>query len=216
MGSSPSGYARFAGDRQATRRRSRGRNLRRRRDQRNRRSPAALGSCRGRAQPCARRLSRSGASNETMPKDALPTAHIAYYWGEDAFEIDRAIRTFRTELGEAAGEPMDVWRSPADDVASADSGDEPAGGGAAKRRARVLDEATLRIGTAPLFGAGTLVVIRQPGAITREKAAEQRLVDLVGSVPPGNALAFSDLVASGGKNPSAGERVTEAINEAGG
>jgi DNA polymerase-3 subunit delta len=67
-----------------------------------------------------------------------------------------------------------------------------------------------------MFGAGTLVVIRQPGSITREKASEQRLVDLVNSVPPGNALAFSDLVGSGGKNPSAGERVTGAVLAAGG
>jgi DNA polymerase III delta subunit len=151
-----------------------------------------------------------------MPRDTLPKAPIAYFWGEDAFEIDRAIRSFGKQLSDAAGEPLDVWRSPADDDASTDSGTEPASGGAAKRRARVLDEATLRIATAPLFGAGTLVVIRQPGSITREKAAEQRLVDLVASVPPGNALAFSDLIASGGKNPSAGERVTEAITAAGG
>jgi DNA polymerase III delta subunit len=151
-----------------------------------------------------------------VPGTSRQTAPIAYFWGEDAFEIDRAIRSFGRQIGEAVGEPLDVWRSPADDDAGAESGGEPATGGAAKRRARVLDEATLRIATAPLFGAGTLVVIRQPGAITREKAAEQRLVDLVGSVPPGNALAFSDLVASGGRNPSAGERVTEAVQAAGG
>src|SRR5689334_651458 len=151
-----------------------------------------------------------------MPRNALPTAPLAYFWGEDAFEIDRAIRAFGKQLSDARGEPMDAWRSPADDDASADTAGEPAGGGAAKRRARVLDEATLRIATAPLFGAGTLVVIRQPGSSTRGKAAEQRLVDLVGSVPPGNALVFSDLVASGGKNPSAGERVTDAIAAAGG
>ena len=87
------------------------------------------------------------------PSNVTATAPIAYFWGEDAFEIERAVSAFAKEIAAAAGEPMDVWRSPTDDEASADSAD---GGNASasKRRTRILDEAAMRLGTAPIGPAG--------------------------------------------------------------
>jgi DNA polymerase III delta subunit len=141
---------------------------------------------------------------------AIPT--LAYFWGEDAFEIERAVTAFAKLAGGADG-PLELWRSPTEDESATDTGD---GGGAtaSKRRARMLDEAAMRLGTAPMFGGGTLVVIRQPGTMVREKAAEQRLIELVAQVPPGNALAFSDITASGGKTPAGSGSIANAVKEA--
>ena len=150
------------------------------------------------------------------PINATAAVPIAYFWGEDAFEIERAVNAFAREVGAAAGEPLEVWRSPTDDEASAESADGGSNASASKRRTRILDEAAMRLGTAPLFGGGTLVVIRQAGAMAREKTAEQRLVDLVRQVPPGNALAFSDMTASGSKAKVADGPVAIAVQEAGG
>lgn len=75
----------------------------------------------------------------------------------------------------------------------------PAGGGAAKKRTRILDQIEERLTTATLFGGGTLVVLRQPGSIVRETAARERLVELLTRVAPGNALCLCDLLASGSK-----------------
>lgn len=148
---------------------------------------------------------------------AVHTAPIAYFWGEDAFEIERAVSAFARELSAAAGEPMDVWRSPTDDDASGGSGSGDGGNASAsKRRGRILDEADMRLGTAPMFGGGTLVVIRQATAMAREKAAEQRLVAMVRQVPPGNALAFSDLTASNSKADVTKGAIATAVHEAGG
>jgi DNA polymerase III delta subunit len=147
---------------------------------------------------------------EDGPMSADSANHaIGYFWGEDAFEIERAVSAFAKLAGGAEG-PLEIWRSPTEDETAGDAGD---GGGATatKRRARLLDEAAMRLGTAPMFGGGTLVVIRQPGAIVREKAAEQRLIDLVGQVPPGNALAFSDITASGGKTPAGSGSIANAV-----
>lgn len=157
------------------------------------------------------------------------TAPIAYFWGEDAFEIERAIRVFAAGLGAVSGEQLGIWRSPSEDEASTDggaadgaTGDAPAGVGgagassASRRRTRILDEAAMRLGTAPLFGGGTLVVIRQPATIAREKTAELRLVELVRQVAPGNALALSDLTASGSKAKLDESPLAKAVLDAGG
>ena len=52
---------------------------------------------------------------------------------------------------------------------------------------------------APLFGAGTLVVVRQPAGLLAEKASRERLLALVPTVPPGNALCVTDLIAAGAR-----------------
>ena len=70
--------------------------------------------------------------------------------------------------------------------------------------------------TAPLFGGGTLVVVPQPGALAAEATARERLLRLIRDVPPGNALCFTDLIASGAKGPAAQGVVRDAVAEAGG
>lgn len=138
-------------------------------------------------------------------------APLAYFWGEDAFSIDRAAREYALRIA-PEGEAMDTWRTSLDE----DSGDGDVSASVAKRRTRALDAIDQHLGMAPMFGAGTLVLVRQPAGLLAEASARERLVSLVGSVPPGNALCFTDLVASGAKAPAAKGILRDAISDAGG
>ncbi len=139
------------------------------------------------------------------------TPPLAYFWGEDAFMIERAARDY-TERISPPGEPMEVFRASLDD----DAGEESGSASVAKRRARALDGIEQHLGMAPLFGAGTLVIVRQPAGLLAEKTARARLIGLVTTVPPGNALCVTDLTASGAKSPAARGALRDAIADAGG
>ncbi len=139
------------------------------------------------------------------------TPPLAYFWGEDAFMVERAARTYAGRVG-PPDEPMEVFRASLDD----DAGEEGGSASAAKRRAKALDAIEQHLGMAPLFGAGTLVVVRQPAGLLAEKAARTRLLELVATVPPGNALCVTDLTASGAKSPAARGALRDAIADAGG
>jgi DNA polymerase III delta subunit len=153
----------------------------------------------------------------------LAASAVAYFYGEDAWSVENASRTFAAALAADAGEPLDTWRTSADEDESADAGaasgtgSAAAGGRASSRRSRLLDQIEERISTATLFGGGTLVVLRQPGSLLRESAARERLLGLVTRVAPGNALCFCDLVASGSKGlPAQQAALRDAIAGLGG
>ncbi len=133
---------------------------------------------------------------------------LAYLRGEDAFGLERAVVAMAAELG-APDEPLLIWRTGLDDGEGADAS-------AARRRERVLGEIESRIGMAPLFGGGTLVVVRQPEGFTREGAARERLARIAGAVPAGNGLAFVELLASGGRPPSSTQALWDAVKGRGG
>lgn len=137
---------------------------------------------------------------------------LAYFWGEDAFAIARAAQAYATRLA-PPGEAMATWRASLEDD---DADANGASGAAAKRRTRTLDAIEQHLATAPLFGAGTLVVIRQPAALLAEATARERLLRLVGQVPPGNALCVTDLIASGARGPAAKGVLRDAIATADG
>jgi len=139
------------------------------------------------------------------------TPPLAYFWGEDAFTIERAAGAYARRVA-PPGEAMAVWRASLDD----DSGEEGGSASTARRRAMALDGIEQHLGMAPLFGAGTLVIVRQPAGLLAEKEARQRLIDLVAAVPSGNALCVTDLTASGAKGPAARGALRDAIAEAGG
>jgi DNA polymerase III delta subunit len=139
------------------------------------------------------------------------TPPLAYFWGEDAFMIERAVRTYARRVA-PPGEAMEIWRASLDD----DPGEEGGSASTAKRRARALDGIEQHLGMAPLFGAGTLVVVRQPAGLLAEKEARARLIGLVATVPPGNALCVTDLTASGARSPAARGALRDAVADAGG
>ena len=140
---------------------------------------------------------------------------VAYFWGEDAWSIERAARDYRSALEAGAGQPFDVWRTGGDEDETATEG--PAGHGAGRKRARTLDRIAEHLASATLFGAGTLVMVRQPGTLVRESAGRERLLSLVGSVAAGNALCFTELVAAGSKGlPANSATLRDAIQSTGG
>ncbi len=140
----------------------------------------------------------------------MPRADIAYFWGEDAWAIERTGREFRASLEQAAGQPYDVWRTTGDED---DSSAEVAAG---KRRDRIIDGIADHLAISPMFSAGTVVVVRQPGSLLREAAARERVLRLLGEVASGNALVFLDLLAAGGSGPAQQGVLRDAIQAAGG
>ncbi len=135
--------------------------------------------------------------------EAAPATALAYFWGEDAYLIEDAARRFKAELDARSEVPLETWRTSAED-------DDTAG------RGRLLDELVQRLATAPLFGGGTLVLVRQPGGLLREATARERTFGLLERVAPGNGLCFVDLVASGGRAPAQGGALREAVAAHGG
>lgn len=143
-------------------------------------------------------------------RGAARVTRLAYLWGEDAWAIDHAATACATELADP-GMPLAIWR------VSLDDDTEDAGAGSvARRRARLLDEVASRLGTATLFGDGTLVVLRQPGGLLREQASRERTLGLLDLVAPGNALCVTDLVAQDAREPAAQGMLRDAIGAAGG
>lgn len=143
---------------------------------------------------------------------AVSVSSLAYIWGEDAFGIDRAAQDW-AERSAPPGEALETWRVSLEDDAGEDAA---ASSSAARRRTRTLDAIEERLATMPMFGAGTLVLLRQPAALLAEASARDRLISLVRSVPPGNAFGVMDLVASGAKAPAAKGVLRDAVAEAGG
>ncbi|MEP7360592.1 MAG: DNA polymerase III subunit delta [Chloroflexota bacterium] len=139
---------------------------------------------------------------------------LAYFWGEDAWLIDRAARDYRAALEAAAGQPFDVWRASSDDDDGDASGGESASG--TKKKARLLDDIAQHIGTATLFGGGTLVIVRQPGWLLRESASRERLIKMLAEVASGNALCFVELLAQGGKATAPSTEMRNTIEALGG
>ncbi len=135
-----------------------------------------------------------------------PKAPVAYYSGEDAYGMERAVERLAVALGD--GDRLRPWRAGDEESAT----DEAA---VAKRSTRVLDELEERVLSAPLFGGGTLAVLRNPGPFAREKQSRERLLRLVNAVPPGNGLAFVELV-EGGRPGKTTEALRRAVADAGG
>jgi len=129
------------------------------------------------------------------------TAGLAYFWGEDAFGLEQAARRLAADISAESGQPAEIWRTGTAD-------DET--GGAAAARVRTIERIEQRVATSPLFGGGTVVVVRQPGTLIAESTARQRVLALLPQVGPGNALCFIDLLASGSKGlPAANGQLVE-------
>lgn len=136
------------------------------------------------------------------------TSGLAYFWGADSFALEQAARRLAADISAESGQPAEIWRTGTAD-------DET--GGAAAARARTIERIEERVATSPLFGGGTVVVVRQPGTLIAESTARQRVLALLPQVGPGNALCFIDLLASGSKGlPAANGQLRDAVQAAGG
>ncbi|MGI8703036.1 MAG: DNA polymerase III subunit delta [Candidatus Limnocylindrales bacterium] len=138
--------------------------------------------------------------------------NVAFLSGDDAYAIEAAVHEMAVGLG-TPGPPLQ--RSPIEADGGAPN-TPPADSTPTRRSSRLLDRIEQELSTAPLFGGGTLVVVRQPGSLIRETAARERLVGLVGMVPQGNGLAMTELAEEGPRGTKGSDSLRQAVASAGG
>lgn len=99
-------------------------------------------------------------------------APLAYYFGDDAWSLERAAEALARRVAGEDGPTLERWRA---------SG--------AVTSAALIGE---RVATGALFGGGTVAVVADPGPLIRSKAAREELTAMLSTVAPGNALVFVD------------------------
>ncbi|HVA85178.1 MAG TPA: DNA polymerase III subunit delta [Candidatus Saccharimonadales bacterium] len=124
------------------------------------------------------------------------TSNLGYFWGDDEYGLERAADRVGHRVAAAVGSALDAWHVRADGT--------------------TLSDLTERVGTAPFFGGGTLVVVTQPMALLRAKDDRAAIRDVVRSVAPGNALVFLHAVDGSGRVPAALEALRDDVAAAGG
>jgi len=124
-----------------------------------------------------------------------PAAPLGWFWGDDELGLERAVDAFIGRI-EAGGDALERWRT----------------------RGSEIDVARLaeRVGTAPLFGAGTAIVVLEPGPILRSAAGREQTIAVLDAVAPGNALAFVDVAETGAKPTAAATAIRQAVADRGG
>lgn len=128
---------------------------------------------------------------------------LGYYWGDDDYGLERASDRVAARMEATAGSPVERWRI---------RGEARSATEAAERIAVIAE----RVGTAPFFGGGTLVVISDPGDLARWKKESPSIADVIGLVAPGNGLAFIETLDSFGKRSAALEGLAETVRREGG
>jgi DNA polymerase III delta subunit len=127
------------------------------------------------------------------------TAPLAYFWGDDAYSLDAAVDAFRRDTNRFPEGSPERWRP---DVDRGDPG-------------RLLGEIRERLGTATMFGAGSLAIVKGAGPLIRSTEGRQTLIAALADVAPGNGLAIVEETESGAKDPPS-KPLAEAIRNAGG
>ena len=129
----------------------------------------------------------------------MTVAPLLYVWGDDDLAAERIVRRFASALADELGGAPDRWDARADQVS-------------ASSVAGLLGE---RLATPVLFGAGTLAVIENPGALVRRNADRDRVLEAISLMPPGNAVAFVEASRSGAKGPGP-RKLADAVTAGGG
>jgi len=128
---------------------------------------------------------------------------LGYYWGDDEYALERAAERLGQRMEQAVGSPVERWHTRGDARSAADVSQR-------------IAEITERIGMAPFFGGGTLVIVSEPGPLARATDQRPTLLELVASVAPGNGLAFVDPLDGYGRQSPAGAALSRAVAAAGG
>jgi DNA polymerase III delta subunit len=136
------------------------------------------------------------------PRDPTASSKIApllYVWGDDELAAERLVRRFATALAAELGSPLERWDLRAD-LATASS-----------------DAAQLyeRLATPAMFGGGTLAVVANPGALARRNDTRDRVIESIGLLAAGNAMAIVEAAKSNAKGPGL-KRFAESVTAAGG
>lgn len=126
-------------------------------------------------------------------------APLLYVWGDDELLADRLVRRFAAKLEGELGSPLERWDLRADlTTAAADT-------------AQLYE----RLATPAMFGGGTLAVVANPGALVRRNDTRDRVVETIGLMAPGQALAFVEAARSNAKGPAL-RRLADPLKAAGG
>ena len=99
-----------------------------------------------------------------------PSMSLAYYFGDDAYSVDRAAIALATRAVGPDEPPLERWRA---------SG--------ATTSAALIGE---RVATGAMFGGGTLAIVTDPAPLFKAKANRDELIATVTTIAPGNALVF--------------------------
>ncbi len=119
---------------------------------------------------------------------------IGYFFGDDGYGLEREADRVLEQLG--AGGDVERWRV---------SGD-------ATSATRIAE----RIGTASMFGGGTLAIVTDPGPLVRSREERDALIATLALVAPGNGLVFLEPNDGSGRRAAALVAVAKAVQEAGG
>ncbi len=124
---------------------------------------------------------------------------LLYVWGDDELIAQRLIARFAGALAGELGAPLERWDLRADPITAA------------------TDAAQLyeRLATASMFGAGTLAVVANPGALVRRNDTRDRVVETIGLMAPGHAVVFVEAAKSNAKGPGI-KRLADAVRTVGG
>ena len=122
-------------------------------------------------------------------------AAVAYFYGDDAYGLDRAADA-AIERFAAAAPGLERLRV-AGDATSA---------------ARIAE----RVATASLFGGGTCVVVVDPSPLVRTKDDRDAVIALLDTVAAGNAIVFLETNDGSNRRPASLAAVEKAVRAAGG
>jgi DNA polymerase III delta subunit len=120
-------------------------------------------------------------------------------WGDDELATARAVDRLAEAHAAEGGAALERWELRGD---AGNPGDQ-------------IWQIVERLSTPVMFGGGTLAVVSNVGPLIRRNEHRDALVDAIGTLAPGNAIAFVESTPSGTKGPPQ-KRLADAISAAGG
>lgn len=115
----------------------------------------------------------------------MTTSPFAYIWGDDDLAASRAVDRLAAALAAETGQPLERW-----ELRGQRNGAEA-----------LLAQLHERVGTAVMFGGGTMTVVTNVGALMQAAGGRDAVLAAVTLLAPGNALVFLDITKSGLKGP---------------
>jgi len=130
---------------------------------------------------------------------AAPAPSVALLWGDDELATTRAVERLAEAHASEGGVPLERWELRGD----------------AGSPGELVGQIVERLSTPVLFGGGTLAVVSNVGPLIRKNEHRDALVGAIGTIAPGNAIAFVEATPSGTK-AAPQKRLVDAITAAGG
>jgi len=141
-------------------------------------------------------VGRAAGGNRLM---AAPPPSVALLWGDDELATTRAVDRLAEAHASEGGIPLERWELRGD----------------AGSPGELVGQIVERLSTPVLFGGGTLAVVSNVGPLIRKNEHRDALVGAIGTIAPGNAIAFVEATPSGTK-AAPQKRLVDAITAAGG